>query len=74
MITGGEKKKNEVNLWYKKEKVGKTKETQNEKKKKNNLETYGDARAKEIDGPTEGFYYGTQFDLDRDVVENSLLR
>lgn len=65
-------KKNEVNLWYKKDKVGKTKETQNEKKKI--LETYGDARAKEIDGPTEGFYYGTQFDLDRDVVENSLLR
>ena len=27
-------KKNEVNLWYKKDKVGKTKETQNEKKKK----------------------------------------
>lgn len=56
----------------KKKKSGKTKETQNGKKK--NMETYGDARAKEIDGPTEGFYYGTQFDLDRDVVENSLLR
>lgn len=43
---------------------------ENEKK----METYGDARVNEIDGPTEGFYYGEEFDFDRRVVEEPLLR
>ena len=58
----------------KKKRKSREKRKKRKMEKKKNMETYGDARAKEIDGPTEGFYYGTQFDLDRDVVENSLLR
>lgn len=42
--------------------------------KKKNIETYGDARVKQIDGRTEGFYNGTQLALYRGVIDESLLR
>lgn len=42
--------------------------------KKKHIETYGDARVKQIDGRTEGFYNGIQLALYHGIIDESLPR
>lgn len=69
---GYDKERQQQNLKFKRKK-GDVRKSKKEMKKKA-LETYGDARVKEIDGRTEGFYNGTQLALYRGVIDEPLLR